>query len=415
MAEQWGASDDEDEWEDGFVQDEEVFEDEEEDEPMDVVGPIADIELDLAGATCDGAAEESHEAGSSSAVQGNSQSQKSKKRRYASGAVSEADREEALTWHRVHLLCLVARAQLVHRWITGTPAIDYMSTLVVSNNDIQDDADDAGAAAEVRAFALSGMPPKLMAEVNTALELATQSSTPGALPRPTLAAVSSWFASTFHLHNNSQRTSSSGGSISYAAGVDSAQSKMGSLSSTKENLPPAAFACLSCASCGVSRREALTNLGACKTCRRAFYCSKACQVAHWRTGGHRNLCRRPGSKRISTRPSSSTSLQSNQEPVSSSSLRHRPIVDDGGAAGSHPSVLLNRLKGRMAAAGSTTNASSAEACTRHEVAQVHNMTSIPNVTECLPYTLRFLFYTFYLRVIWQLLCSILLALGVRAR
>jgi hypothetical protein len=371
MTDLWGASDDEEEWEDGFVQEEEVAEDEEEDEQMDVMAPIADIELDLAGDDCNGS-EGSEEADSSSTAQAQEQGQlkNSKKRRYASGAVSEADREEALTWHRVHLLCLVARAQLVHRWTTGTPANDSQSTLNGSTYDYHNDA-DAGAAAEARALVLSCMPPGLMAEVSTALENAAQRSAPGALPHSTLAAISTWFASMFPSRGNSHRTSSS--SASYATDVDPGLLQHDALSSPKEKLPPAAFACLSCASCGVSRREVAANLGACKTCRRAYYCSKACQAAHWRTGGHRDLCRRPRtSSRNSCRGrSSSTLLQSELPGSGNSSRRKRPVVDNGGTAGSHPGVLLNRLKAKMTTSSSTTDGW----CTRHELAQVLSIRS----------------------------------------
>ena len=40
-----------------------------------------------------------------------------------------------------------------------------------------------------------------------------------------------------------------------------------------------------CASCGAESAPLK-----CSRCKVAMYCSKACQVEHWKRGGHRDLC-----------------------------------------------------------------------------------------------------------------------------
>jgi len=66
--------------------------------------------------------------------------------------------------------------------------------------------------------------------------------------------------------------------------------------------PPAAASSTSrgCAVCGQQRADPpLTSCGGCKQAgvskrRRPRYCSKECQVEHWKNGGHRGTC--PGNK-----------------------------------------------------------------------------------------------------------------------
>ncbi|KAJ3313412.1 hypothetical protein HDU76_002639 [Blyttiomyces sp. JEL0837] len=63
------------------------------------------------------------------------------------------------------------------------------------------------------------------------------------------------------------------------------------------------LATLTCGGCGVARidkvGEAVTededvNLKLCARCERFAYCSKACQILHWKEGGHKIVCQQVG-------------------------------------------------------------------------------------------------------------------------
>jgi hypothetical protein len=55
---------------------------------------------------------------------------------------------------------------------------------------------------------------------------------------------------------------------------------------------------LVCAHC--KKVGELDTMKRCGRCRRVTYCSGACQKAHWKKGGHKDVCREPGSSDSTT-------------------------------------------------------------------------------------------------------------------
>lgn len=50
-----------------------------------------------------------------------------------------------------------------------------------------------------------------------------------------------------------------------------------------------------CDCCGKSRQElGMATLVFCSRCEMAYYCSSTCQRTAWKTGGHKEACRKPG-------------------------------------------------------------------------------------------------------------------------
>ena len=49
-----------------------------------------------------------------------------------------------------------------------------------------------------------------------------------------------------------------------------------------------------CFSCGKRRANGELNMKKCMGCKCAIYCSKGCQLAHWKTNGghHKNVCKK---------------------------------------------------------------------------------------------------------------------------
>lgn len=56
-----------------------------------------------------------------------------------------------------------------------------------------------------------------------------------------------------------------------------------------------------CGNCGQGESEAC-SMFVCGECRQVRYCSKACQSAHWKKGGHKTSCRKPACKPDFTEP-----------------------------------------------------------------------------------------------------------------
>ena len=51
-----------------------------------------------------------------------------------------------------------------------------------------------------------------------------------------------------------------------------------------------------CSACGKQRAGSVDNhqdWKKCGRCKQAFYCGKACQVEHWKRGGHKQACKEP--------------------------------------------------------------------------------------------------------------------------
>jgi hypothetical protein len=46
-----------------------------------------------------------------------------------------------------------------------------------------------------------------------------------------------------------------------------------------------------CANCGASKTAGSVALKPCSRCKAVVYCGKACQAQHWKTGGHRAVCK----------------------------------------------------------------------------------------------------------------------------
>ena len=45
-----------------------------------------------------------------------------------------------------------------------------------------------------------------------------------------------------------------------------------------------------CANCSISSNNEGVKLNACSRCKVVKYCSRACQLKHWKEGGHRKIC-----------------------------------------------------------------------------------------------------------------------------
>jgi len=55
--------------------------------------------------------------------------------------------------------------------------------------------------------------------------------------------------------------------------------------------PPKAGADLNvCANCGISGDSKGVKLNSCSQCKAVKYCGKACQLKHWKEGGHKKVC-----------------------------------------------------------------------------------------------------------------------------
>ena len=105
----------------------------------------------------------------------------------------------------------------------------------------------------------------------------------------------------------------------YAASSGSKCAKGGSISSQTD-----------CAHCGAPKGTVpgrpLHN--SCSRCKTTWYCSRACQAAHWKTGGHRENCVTPEQRRLQQ-----ASTASGTTPLSSSS--------DGAAAEEECAICLD--------------------------------------------------------------------------
>ena len=45
-----------------------------------------------------------------------------------------------------------------------------------------------------------------------------------------------------------------------------------------------------CVNCGISGESKGAKLNSCSQCKAVKYCGKACQVEHWKEGGHKKAC-----------------------------------------------------------------------------------------------------------------------------
>ena len=45
-----------------------------------------------------------------------------------------------------------------------------------------------------------------------------------------------------------------------------------------------------CANCGISGDSKGVKLNSCSQCKAVKYCGKACQLKHWKEGGHKKVC-----------------------------------------------------------------------------------------------------------------------------
>ena len=62
-----------------------------------------------------------------------------------------------------------------------------------------------------------------------------------------------------------------------------------SLGATSKKQAPAS-ALDACANCGISGDSKGVKLNLCSRCKAVKYCGKACQLKHWKEGGHRKIC-----------------------------------------------------------------------------------------------------------------------------
>ena len=72
-----------------------------------------------------------------------------------------------------------------------------------------------------------------------------------------------------------------------------ALARMGSTNQASqcEPPPPKAAADLNvCADCGISGDSKGVKLNSCSQCKAVRYCGKACQLKHWKEGGHKKVC-----------------------------------------------------------------------------------------------------------------------------
>lgn len=51
---------------------------------------------------------------------------------------------------------------------------------------------------------------------------------------------------------------------------------------------------MGCANCGTFNAASGRGLDVCGGCRRRAYCSRACQMQHWKVGGHKQECEGAG-------------------------------------------------------------------------------------------------------------------------
>jgi len=52
----------------------------------------------------------------------------------------------------------------------------------------------------------------------------------------------------------------------------------------------AALAPDACANCGILSESVGVKLNSCSRCKAVKYCGKACQLKHWKEGGHKKIC-----------------------------------------------------------------------------------------------------------------------------
>ena len=45
-----------------------------------------------------------------------------------------------------------------------------------------------------------------------------------------------------------------------------------------------------CANCGILGESVGVKLNSCSRCKAVKYCGKACQLKHWKEGGHKKIC-----------------------------------------------------------------------------------------------------------------------------
>lgn len=67
--------------------------------------------------------------------------------------------------------------------------------------------------------------------------------------------------------------------------------------SSTTKIKKAASTVSECANCTTPESK-IHPLSSCKRCRLVKYCSRACQVQHWKQGGHRRFCASPGERRV---------------------------------------------------------------------------------------------------------------------